>query len=89
MNDKIFEFHAVIIKNPDMDAAYVEFPYDVEKAFGKKRVKVDAWFDGVAYSGILCRMGTEKHIIGIRKDIRQKIGKEAGDVVAVRIRERE
>jgi len=83
------EFDAVIRKNPDMDAAYVEIPCDVKAVFGKGRVAVHAEFDGAAYDGQLVRMGTPCHIIGIRKDIRTQIGKQPGDTVHVRIWERE
>ena len=85
--DKIFEFEAVIHKVPDMDGAYIEFPHDVRKEFGKGRVKVHATFDGEPYDGSLVRMKTPCHIIGIRKDIRKKIGKQPGDLVKVTIRE--
>lgn len=88
MNQKVYEFDALIQKNPDMDAAYIEFPYDVRTEFGKGRVKVTAYFDGVRYEGSLVRMKTECHIIGIRKDIRAIIQKQAGDSVHVKIIER-
>lgn len=88
MNTTIYEFDAIIKKNPDMDAAYIEFPYDVKKEFGKGRVKVTAYFDGVKYEGSLVRMKTECHIIGIRKDIRSMIKKQAGDLIHVKIMER-
>ena len=86
---RTFEFDAVIIKNPDMDAAYIEIPFDVRAAFGKGRVSVRATYDGEAYDGQLVRMGTPCHIIGIRKDIRAKIGKQPGDTIRVTITERE
>ena len=35
MNRKIYEFDAEIQKVPDIDGAYVEFPYDVKAEFGK------------------------------------------------------
>jgi len=89
MNDKIYEFNAVILKVPDIDGAYIEFPYDVRKEFGKGRVKVYATFDGEPYEGSLVRMKTSCHIIGIRKDIRAKINKQPGDIVHVTIRERD
>lgn len=89
MNLKIYEFDAEIKKVPDMDAAYVIFPYDVKKEFQKGRVKVDATFDGVSYQGSLIRMKTPYHIIGIRKDIRKLIHKQAGDKVHVTIKERD
>ena len=88
MNEKVYEFDAVIQKVPDIDGAYIDFPYDVKKEFGKGRVKVHAVFDGEAYDGSLVRMKTRNHIIGLRKDIRAKIGKQPGDTIHVTIRER-
>lgn len=88
MNNKRYEFDAVILKVPDIDAAYIEFPYDVKEEFNKGRVKVEATFDGYPYSGSLVRMKTPGHIIGIRKDIRKAIGKQPGDVIHVTIKER-
>ena len=87
--DKVYEFEAVIIKVPDIDGAYIEIPFDVKKEFGKGRVPVLATFDGEPYEGSLVRMETPCHIIGIRKDIRQKIKKQPGDSIKVTIRERE
>lgn len=72
----------------------MRFPYDIRAEFGKGRVKVLATFDGVPYEGNLVNMGVKKgdgticYIIGIRKDIRQKIGKGIGDQVDVTIQER-
>jgi len=83
-----YEFDAEIKKNPDMDAAYVEIPFDVKQAFGKSRVPVHATFDGENYDGQLVKMGTPCHIIGIRKDIRAKIDRQPGDTVHVTLRER-
>lgn len=88
MNQKVYEFDAVIQKLADIDGAYVEFPYDVKEEFGKGRVKVHATFDGVPYDGSLVRMKTINHIIGLRKDIRAQIGKQASETVHVTIRER-
>lgn len=89
MNIKIYEFEAEIKKVPDIDGAYIDFPYDVKEEFGKGRVKVHATFDGEPYDGSLVRMKTVNHIIGIRKDIRKKIDKQPGDTIKVTIRERE
>jgi len=94
MNNKIYEFKAVIKKVPDIDGAYIEFPYDIKKEFGKGRVKVCAKFDGELYAGSLVNMGVKNedgsvcYIIGIRKEIRKKINKQAGDIIQVTIRER-
>ena len=48
-----------------------------------------AEFDGVPYDGSLVRMGTPNHILGLRKDIRAAIGKQAGDTVQVVLWERD
>ena len=86
---KIYEFDAVIQGATDMDAAWIEFPHDARAEFGKGRVKIHAEFDGEPYDGLLVRMGTPGHIVGIRRDIRKKIGKQPGDSVRVRLWERE
>lgn len=86
--DNKYEFDAIIIKNPNMNGAYIEIPFDVKEVFGKGRVLVHATFDGEPYDGQVVKMGTPCHIIGIRKDIRQKIGKEPGDAIHVTLRAR-
>ncbi|MBE6121693.1 MAG: DUF1905 domain-containing protein [Erysipelotrichaceae bacterium] len=86
--EECLSFDAVLIGAEDMDAAWVEIPFDVKAVFGKGRVRVHAEFDGEPYDGIITRMGTPCHIIGVRKDIRRKIGKQPGDTVHVIIYER-
>jgi hypothetical protein len=41
---KLYKFNAVIRKVEEIGAAYIEFPYDVKKEFGKGRVLVTATF---------------------------------------------
>ena len=92
--EKIYEFEAVIEPAAERGGAYVKFPYDIREEFGKGRVKVHASFDGVPYGGSIVNMGIKNgdgsvcYIIGIRKDIRKKIGKQPGDTVTVKIQER-
>ena len=89
MNNNTFTFNAEIKKVPDIDGAYIEIPFDIKKMFGKGRLKVHATFDGEPYNGSIVNMGVKNadgsvcYILGVRKDIRVKIGKEAGDVVEV------
>jgi Domain of unknown function (DUF1905). len=91
MNTKHYEFEAEIKKIPDIDGAYVAFPYDLKKELGKGRVKIHAEFDGEHYDGSIVNMGVKNadgsicYIIGILKDIRKKIGKQAGDTINVKI----
>ena len=89
MNPKVYEFDAIIQKVEGIDGAYIEFPYDVRTEFNKGRVKVRAIFDGIEYRGSLVKMQTPCHIIGLRKDIRKQINKQAGDKIHVIIQERE
>ena len=86
--NNIFEFDAVIVQNEEMDAAYVEVPFDIKEIFGKGRLLVYTTFDGEPYDGQIVKMGTPCYIIGIRKDIRKKIGKTFGDKVHVTFEER-
>lgn len=85
---KLYEFDAEILKVPDINVAYVEVPFDIRTEFGKGRLLVHATFDGEAYDGQIVKMGTPCHIIGIRQDIRKKIGKQPGDTVHVTFTER-
>jgi hypothetical protein len=79
------EFRAVIQAN-DSGGAWVDIPFDVERVFGRKRVPVLATIDGEAYRGSLVRMGGACHMLLVRKDVREKIGKSAGDEVHVTLR---
>ncbi|WP_455581112.1 DUF1905 domain-containing protein [Dysosmobacter sp.] len=62
--------------------------FDVQAAFGRSRVKADAAFDGIPYAGSLVRMSTPGRIPGLRKDIRAKTGRQAGNMVHVTVRQR-
>jgi hypothetical protein len=87
---KIYEFDAVIQKHPDLDAAFIEFPYDVEQEFGTKgQVKVLATFDGYEYRGSLAKMGYPVHRLGLTKEIRNAIEKSWGDTVHVTVKKDE
>lgn len=93
--DKVYSYEAEIQKVPDIDGAYVIFPYDLRKEFQKGRVKVHATFDGEPYDGSVVNMGLKNedgsicYILGVQKSIRKKIGKESGDRVKVTVTERE
>jgi bifunctional DNA-binding transcriptional regulator/antitoxin component of YhaV-PrlF toxin-antitoxin module len=75
------------IENAGGGGAYVRVPFDVEKAFGKKRVAVLAKINGEPYRGTLVRMGEPFHMLVVLKEIRQKIGKDFGDEVEVVVEE--
>ena len=89
-----FEYDGIIHEIPDKGGAYVIFPWDIRKIFGKGRVKVHAKFDGVPYDGSIVNIrvkdpdGNVCYIIGILKSIRTKLGKGEGDSVHIEIEER-
>ena len=84
-----YEFDATIEPVKEKGGAYVRVPIDLRSEFGKRRIKVHAKFNGVAYDGSVVNMGIKKedgsicYIIGIRKDIQKQMGKGIGDVIHV------
>lgn len=93
MSRKNYEFHAVIEAASQKGGAYIRFPYDIRKEFGRGRVRVNVTFDSEPYCGSIVNMGVKNadgsicYIIGIRKDIRDKLGKQPGDTVFVTVKE--
>ena len=57
-----YEFDGLIHEVPDNGGAYVIFPWDIRKVFGKGRVKVRAEFDGIPYEGSIVNMGVKDEI---------------------------
>ena len=94
-NDKRYEYDAVLHELDDNGGAYVIFPLDIRKEFGKGRVKVHALFDGIPYEGSIVNMGVKNadgsicYIIGVLKAIRNKLNKRDGDTIHVAIEEKE
>jgi hypothetical protein len=80
------QFKAVL-ENAGGGGAFVKVPFDVEKVFGKKRVKVKALINGEPYRGSLVRMGAPYHVLIVLKGIREKIGKTFGDNVDITLEE--
>ena len=92
---KRFEYDEILHDIPEKGGAYVVFPWNIREEFGKGRVKVRAAFDGEPYEGSIVNMGLRGpdgeicYIIGVRRDIRQKLGKKDGDLLHVVIEERQ
>lgn len=90
-----FEYDQVLHELPERGGAYVVFPWNIREVFGKGRVKVRAEFDGEPYEGSIVNMGLRGpdgevvYLIGVRKDIRKRIGKRDGDRIHVVIEERD
>ena len=95
MDHKVYEYESLIYEAGEKGGADVFFHYFFWLVWGGGRVKVHATFDGEEYDGSLVNMGVKNadgsvcYIIGVRKDIRARIGKQPGDSVRVTVRERE
>lgn len=91
---KVYEYEAVLHEDVESGGAFVAFPWDIRKEFGKGRVKVLAEFDGIPYQGSIVNMGLKNedgsvcYVIGVLKRIRTALGKKDGDRMHVVIRER-
>ena len=90
-----YSFDAILHEIPENGGAYVVFPRDIRKLFGKGRVKVHATFDGIPYDGSIVNMGLKDshgnvcYVIGVLKSIRERLGKKDGDMLHVVIEERQ
>ena len=86
---KRYEYDAVLHETKDSGGAYVVFPWDIRREFGKGRVKVQALFDGIPYNGSIVNMGLKNedgsvcYIIGVLKAIRKQLNKGDGDTIHV------
>ena len=86
---KPYEYTTVLHEMPDNGGAYVVFPWDIHREFGKGRMKVHALFDGFSYDGSIVNMGLKNedgsvcYIIGVLKSIRKKLNKSDGDLLHV------
>src|ERR1700694_5440253 len=77
------EFEIILLKPPDIDGAYFIVPFNVQQVYGTKaHVKVRGIIDGYPYRGLIANMG-EGHMMVVKKEIREAIGKTAGDTVKV------
>ncbi|MCP4437991.1 MAG: DUF1905 domain-containing protein [Aureispira sp.] len=82
---KIKSFEA-IIESSGRGGAFVFVPFDVEKTFGTKRPKVKVLFEEtIEYRGTLTKMKTPKHLLIVRKDIREELGKNVGDSIQIKV----
>ncbi len=95
MSERKYEYDAVLHENTDDGGAWVVFPRDIREEFGRGRVKVHASFDAIPYDGSVVNMGLKNedgsvcYVLGVRKAIRQQLGKADGDTIRVAVESRE
>ena len=85
-NPGTIEFDGVITRSEVTgSSAYVTFPFDVKELFGVAgRVPITALIDDLGYRGSLVTYGGP-HLLLILTAIREKLGKQPGDSVHVRL----
>lgn len=82
-----FRFTALLQKVPDLDGSFIIVPKDVVMGLGnRKRIKVNAVFNGIHYRGSIVTMGGQM-VLGVTKEIRKKTGKEPGEMLTVSLSE--
>lgn len=87
LKNKPITFFAEIQQHQDINAAFVNFPFDTVELFGKKgQVKVNVLLDDkMVYRSSLANMGGGCHRLGLTQAIRKELGKTFGDIVEVKL----
>jgi len=82
--NRTWEFEALLYKT--REGFYVDFPFDGKKEFGTRgSVRVKVWFNGFYYRTSLAPKGDGTHWLFVKKEIRDSIGKNDGDMISVKI----
>lgn len=78
-------FKTIILRTPGMKDAWIEVPFRVLRAIGKKPRTLKGNIDGCPFEGKPVRAGTG-FSLAIPSDVLQAIGKRAGDEIYVTLK---
>lgn len=82
----IQEFEAELEKHPNLNASFFTIPFNVQEVYGTKgQVKVKGTIKGQTFQGTLAPMGGNCHVLGLRKELRDKLDLNFGDLVQIRL----